>query len=93
MVRRQNIIEDTFRFIKHRCIHCKGLMKHNILFCSKECKALYFEKMSKLKNGNWTGKQNKRQTGLQSILSEEFLKDMVKETEKSIDKQMNKSKR
>lgn len=87
-----NITKNTFRFIKYRCIHCREIILHNKLFCNKECRDLYFEKKDKMKYGTWTNK-NKRRIDLSDLLSEESLKAMVKDTEKNIDEQMNKSKR
>ena len=93
MGKRQNITEDAFRFIKYRCIYCRKIILHNKLFCNKDCRDLYFEKMSKIKHGTWTNKnQHKRRIGLKDLLSEENLKAMVKDTEKNIDERINKSK-
>lgn len=92
MVRRQNITEDAFRFIKYRCIYCKKILSGNRLFCNNECRDLYFEKIKDTKIKTWINK-SKRQTKLSNILNEENLKAMVKETESSIDKKTNKSKR
>jgi len=76
----------------HRCGHCGKIMKSNINFCSMDCQVLYFEKINKIRIGTWINKK-KRRIGLSDILSEENLKAMIKETERSIDKKMNKLKR
>jgi len=87
MAKHHNITEDAFRFIKNRCIHCKKIIPHNQLFCSKECRDSYFEKNSKIINEAQTNKkQSKRRVGLYDLLSEENLKAMIEKTEQNIDK-------
>ena len=92
MTKHQNITEDAFRFLKYRCLCCRKILPHNKLFCNKECRDLYFEKINDVKIKTWINK-SKRRAGASNILNEENLKAMVKETERSIDKKVNKSKR
>ena len=96
MAKRQNIIEDAFRFLKNRCIHCREIIPHNKLFCNKECQVLYFEKMNEIKIGTWTNKKTQskcRGFKLSNLLNEENLKAMIDETERNIDERMNQSKK
>lgn len=60
-----------------------------------DCRDLYFGKINDTKIKTWTNKKNqsRRRIGLSDLLSEENLKAIVKDTEKNIDEQMNKSKR
>ena len=88
----QNIIDDAFEFIKYRCGYCGKLMKSNKNFCSMKCKALYFEKMNNMKIGKYVPKkkQNKQHVEVSTnILSEEYLKTILEETERNISKRMS----
>ena len=93
MTKNYNITEDAFKFVKYRCGHCGRIMRSNKNFCSIKCKALYFEKMNKIKIGKYVPKkkQNKQHVEVSTnILSEESLKQIVEETERNISKCMNK---
>jgi len=92
----RDIIDDVFEFIKYRCGYCGIIMKENKNFCSIECKILYLKKMDKIKNGKYTSKkkQSKQHVNISAnILSEEYLKQMVEETERNIDVKINKLRR
>jgi hypothetical protein len=74
--------------VRHRCINCRKIILHNKLFCNKECKDLYFEKINNIEIKKWTNEKNqdKHRIKLSNLLNEENLKDMVKQTERNIDK-------
>lgn len=83
-----DITEDAFRFLKYHCKHCKIEIRVNKIFCSAKCKLLYFREIRIKK---WIGKtQDKHRVELSDILNEEKLKAMTIQTEKNIEKKMNK---
>lgn len=79
----------------NRCIHCREITSNNKLFCSNDCKVKYFGIINDAKIKKWTNKNTKdrSQIGLSVLLSEENLKDIVRQTELNIDERINKSKR
>lgn len=87
----QNITKNSFDFIKYVCVYCGKGMYSNKLFCSEECRILYFEKKNKITIEEYMPqkKQDKRRVyGLLDILDDEKIADMVKETTKNIDKKL-----
>ena len=88
MTKHQNITEDAFRFLKYRCLCCRKILPRNKLFCNKECRDLYFERIKNVKIKTWINK-SKRRTGVSDILNEENLKVMVKNIENKIDERMD----
>jgi len=87
-----DITDEAFEFIKYRCGYCGKKKRGNKNFCSIECTILYLEKMNKIKTGTYISKkkQSKCHVNISSnILSEEYLKTLLEETERNIDVRMN----
>ncbi len=77
---------------KYCCRQCGKAIKHNKLFCYKNCQVLYFEKINDIKIRTWTNKNNqskRRDFKLSNLLNEENLKAKIEKTERNMDKKMN----
>ena len=88
----QNITDDAFDFIKYKCGYCGIIMKENKNFCSIECNVLYYKKMNDIKIGKYVPKKKQKKQHVDistNILSEEYLKTILEETEKNISKRMS----